>query len=74
MFGASKFDADRDIPDLTGKVVLVTGGMSIPMWLNRKNSIKRRVDLEYEENRMEPAQWPRSIIGTGISIPETVTK
>ena len=27
MFGSGKFNADTDIPDLTGKVVLVTGGM-----------------------------------------------
>lgn len=30
MFSSSKFNADKDIPDLAGKVVLVTGGMALP--------------------------------------------
>ena len=27
MFGGKKFNPDTDIPDLTGKTILVTGGM-----------------------------------------------
>jgi hypothetical protein len=29
MIGGAKFNPDSDIPDLTGKVVLITGGGSI---------------------------------------------
>ena len=29
MFGSSKFNADKDIPSLAGKVALVTGGMRL---------------------------------------------
>ena len=30
MFGGKDFDPDVDTPDLTGKVILVTGGGSAP--------------------------------------------
>lgn len=33
MFGQSKFNADADIPDLKGKVIIVTGGMFLTTFI-----------------------------------------
>ena len=43
MFGGKKFNPDKDIPDLTGKTILVTGGTIIYSIANTKGTLLTEV-------------------------------
>ena len=43
MFASSKFNADRDIPNLRGKVALVTGGMLYVHFLSKYRTINKKL-------------------------------
>lgn len=43
MFGGKKFNPDKDIPDLTGKTILVTGGTIIYSTANTTETLLTEV-------------------------------
>lgn len=38
LFGGKSFDPEKDIPDLSGKVIIVTGGTDPPLILGALNT------------------------------------